>query len=132
MSSTYTDPELYSYSPSINPLQDFTQDLITIHPLPQEKKKKVKNIKKQKLEKKLSKIVSTSYVKVRNERKGIRLIKIKVLDLTAPLELDGDSESSDGGLLSAQYVVMDSADNIMEETEELVSKISRKLCGNDY
>lgn len=83
------------------------------------------------LEKKM-KFTSTSFVKIKHEKKGLRLIKIKIYDLTAASTEVFDSEPRDGDLISAQYVVTNTDDRIMEETEELVNKISRKMCEPNY
>lgn len=80
-------------------------------------------------EKKLNKL--TSYVKVKHDKNALRLIKIKVFDLTASPEAI-DDDSRDGDVISAQYIVTNVVDNIMDDTEELVGKISRKLGGSDY
>lgn len=60
-----------------------------------------------------------SYVINNQKKKGLRLLQIQVVDL---------SEDDNNTLISAQYVVSESVDNIMDEAERLVNKISKKLC----
>lgn len=57
--------------------------------------------------------------------KGRRLIKIEVLDLTGGTAEEG--EDSENVILSAQYVVSDPIDSIMDQTENLVNKISKSM-----
>lgn len=61
--------------------------------------------------------------------RGRRVIKIQILDIS---ESEHDSDSN--VLLSAQYVVKDSVvnDDIMDQTERVISNISKKLCGYSY
>lgn len=84
----------------------------------------------------------TSYVITKDQRKGKRLIQIQVVDLeneaAAYLRSSADttqcSEYSDNDsvILSAQYVMRDSIDEIMEHTESLIRTISRKITSDDY
>lgn len=77
---------------------------------------------------------TTSYVKTKTAKRGLRLIQINVFDLSSQgshSELF-DSDQKDGDLISAQYIVVDKDDDIMAETELLVNKISRQLCDNIY
>lgn len=57
--------------------------------------------------------------------KGRRLIKIEILDLER-------EASDDSPLLSAQYVVTEDTDQIVDQTEGLINTISKKLCGYSY
>lgn len=61
--------------------------------------------------------------------KGRRLIKIKIMDLEQEAAASDDEDST---LLSAQYVVVEHVDQIMEQTESLVNNISKKICGYSY
>lgn len=70
----------------------------------------------------------SSFVKTKMEKNGHRLIKIKVYDLNESPELS--NSENDGAIVSAQYVVVEPFDDIMDQTECLVSKISKKLCTN--
>lgn len=62
-----------------------------------------------------------SYVMKSTPIQGRRLIKIEVLDL----------ENTDS-LLCAQYVVTEHIDPIMDQTEAIISNISKKVCGYSY
>lgn len=68
----------------------------------------------------------SSFVKTKLERNGHRLIKIKVYDMNESPEVN--NSENDGAMISAQYVVVEPYDDIMDQTECLVSKISKKLC----
>lgn len=86
---------------------------------------------------------STSYVITREQRKGKRLLQIQVVDLENEAAAYSRSSAdttqcseynSDNGsvILSAQYVMRDSIDEIMEHTENLIRKISRKITSDDF
>ncbi|XP_028161954.1 uncharacterized protein LOC114353955 [Ostrinia furnacalis] len=75
-----------------------------------------------------------SYVITKNQ-KGKRLIKIEVIDIVSDTGSASSSEitdQEDNVLISAQYVVQDSYDEIMDLTDNLVQKISKKLCGDNF
>lgn len=63
--------------------------------------------------------------------KGLRLIKIQVLDLEST-QLVSDSVQDDSVLLSSQYVVKDVGDEIMNQTEKIICDISKKICNYSY
>lgn len=68
----------------------------------------------------------TSYIINREIRRGQRLIQIKIYDLMEGDESDSlDSESE---IISAQYVVMDPIDEILDSTENLINRISKQIC----
>lgn len=71
---------------------------------------------------------ATCYVKSKSEENGRRLIKIKIYDLKDSPEICDNT--NDGAVISAQYVVVDPYDDIMDQTECLVNRISKNLCGN--
>lgn len=88
-------------------------------------------------------VASTSYVITKDQKKGKRLIQIQVVDLEneaaaysrSSAETTQCSENdNDNGcvILSAQYVMRDSIDEIMDLTENLIKKISRKITSDDY
>lgn len=60
--------------------------------------------------------------------KGRRLIKIEIIDL----EQEAAASDDDTPLLSAQYVVTEHIDQIMDQTENLINNISKKICGYSY
>lgn len=88
------------------------------------KEKIKKNIRKQ--QKKTLSMRSTSYVITRAPKKATRMIKIEITDLITPLSSNEISESE--SVVSAQYIVSEPIDEIMDMTENLVNKICKKLC----
>ncbi|KAL0883314.1 hypothetical protein ABMA27_016725 [Loxostege sticticalis] len=113
-----------------DPLENFTQqyqELLKNQPIKLEKKRR----QKRELTKKKMNVSSKSFV-ISKEHHGIKLIQIKILDLQKePIVLSPDEEDiEDNVVLSAQYVVQDSVDEITDLTEVLVRKISKKLCGD--
>lgn len=64
-----------------------------------------------------------SYVMKSSLIQGRRLIKIEVLDL---------EKNHTDPLLCAQYVVTEHIDPIMDQTEAIISNISKKVCGYSY
>lgn len=70
-----------------------------------------------------------SYVINNEKRKGQRLIQIQVLDISEQQESASDNE--DAVVMSAQYIVSEPVDYVMEETLSLINKISKKLCGDN-
>lgn len=70
-----------------------------------------------------------SFVINNEKKKGIRLIQIKVLDISDHQTAASDSEEVI--VLNAQYVVSEPTDNIMDETQTLINKISKKLCDDN-
>lgn len=69
-----------------------------------------------------------SFVMSRLQRRGIKLIKISVVDLcnnnSQTIDSDSDSENV---IMNAQYIVQDCIDSVMDDTECLVKKISKSL-----
>lgn len=78
--------------------------------------------------------LNSSFVKSKISLKsGLRVIQIKVLDLLREGDIKDDiSEDDDRVALSAQYIVRDPVDNIMDSTESLISKISKSLVENKF
>ncbi|XP_028177330.1 uncharacterized protein LOC114365073 [Ostrinia furnacalis] len=119
-----------------DPLEGFTQEFpelssrLHAHACLQ---RKVKKPKHQKGVSKRRLGPTKSYV-IRKNQKGKRLIKIEIVDLS---EMGSASSSEiedqeDNVLLSAQYMIQDSYDEIMDLTDNLVQKISKKLCGDNF
>lgn len=78
-----------------------------------------------------------SYVFSRDRTNGKRLIQIKVCDLLSEracssLREPNEGEDKETLVLSAQYVVQEPVDEIMDFTETLIRKISKRLCGDSY
>lgn len=78
--------------------------------------------------------LNSSFVKSKVSLKsGVRVIQIKVLDLLREGDIKDDiGEDDDRVALSAQYIVRDPVDNIMDSTESLISKISKSLVENKF
>ncbi|XP_028164597.1 uncharacterized protein LOC114355777 [Ostrinia furnacalis] len=132
MTDVYDDFPQYAQ----DPLQQFTQqykDLFGVEStqIDQKRKKRVspKNNKR---------ITPKSFV-VCNEQKGFKMIQIKVVDLVCERDRANSNSSSSTSdadsecvLLSAQYVVHDAVDEIMDMTECVIKKISKKLTGSNF
>lgn len=75
-----------------------------------------------------------SFVVSRLQRRGLKLIKISVIDLCNNNNSQtSDSESeNENVVISAQYIVRDAMDSVMDETESLVKKISKSLIDSDF
>lgn len=58
---------------------------------------------------------------------GKKLIKIEIIDISS--SSDQNPVNEENVLLSAQYVVKDGYDEIVDSTESVINKISKKLCG---
>lgn len=78
--------------------------------------------------------LNSSFVKSRISLKsGLRVIQIKVSDLLREGDIKDDiSEDDDRVALSAQYIVRDPVDNIMDSTESLINKILKSLVENNF
>ncbi|KOB71782.1 hypothetical protein OBRU01_13313 [Operophtera brumata] len=96
------------------PLFDFT-----------DAEEKSPNPKKTKTLKRKSHKNKTSFVMNNTTRKGPRLIKIEVRDISVT------DDNVDKTILKAQYIVIDHHDEIMDMTESVVNKISKNLCESD-
>lgn len=103
---------------------------------PREKraKRKTDNIKNK------ARSTAKSYVMHRQRTKGLRLIQIKVFDIaneptgsfrSVTRESDVYGNEEDNMMLSAQYVVSEAVDEIMDMTETVIRKISKKLCSDN-
>lgn len=67
-------------------------------------------------------IPNTNYVMSKMPSKGNRLIRVQVFDLTMP--------EKEGATMSAQYHMTEPFDEIMDLTEKIISKISKKISDN--
>lgn len=106
--------------------------------------KRKKKGKTSRIQKKRKERASVSYVKTKADKRGYRLIKIKVYDLSecdtigsrikraGCVEAASESDGEDGALLSAQYIVKEPIDQILDQTESLVNKISKSLFNNNF
>lgn len=68
----------------------------------------------------------SSYVITKAPRRALRMIKIEIIDITGPQTCTNSEDS----VVSVQYVVSEPVDEIMDMSENLVSKICKKLCNN--
>lgn len=121
-----------------DPLENFTQqyqELFGAQPVESRTEKKGRS-KRDVPTKKKANISSRSFV-IRKDQKGSKLIQIKIIDLSSERSSlsqiqQTDVESADSVVLSAQYVVQEPVDEVLDLTESLVRKISKKLCGDSY
>lgn len=70
------------------------------------------------------KIITRSHIISKKSKQGQKLIQIKITDLTS------QDENDDNVIVNTQYVVTDVMDEILDHTEAVVRKISKKIC--DY
>lgn len=84
----------------------------------------IKKTKNKRQEVKTSEIDQKSFMISKGRNKGHKLIQIKVIDLTS-------REKEDDIVLSAQYVVKDIVDEVLNDTQNVLKKISKKLCDDD-
>lgn len=69
-----------------------------------------------------------SFVINNEAAKGNRLVKIQIINISDSVP-DQNDETGENVLLSAQYVASDGYDEIIDSTESVINKISKKLCG---
>lgn len=92
---------------------------------PKPKKRKALNIKNKIIKRNVGH--TPSFVINNEAGKGNKLVKIQIIDIR-----DGVPDTNDQDekvLLSAQYVANDGYDEIVDCTEGVINKISKKLCG---
>lgn len=114
-----------------DPLEDFSlryPDLSTRQQREETKEKKSKT-KRDTLKRKLP-LSSKSYVISKEKRKGTHLIQIKIFELKDSNECDVESE--DNIVISAQYMVNEGLDDIMDETKRIVNKICKNICNDNF
>lgn len=116
-----------------DPLENFTQqykDLFGSQSTEVKQKRKKRVVSRQP-----KKVPLKSFV-VSKEQRGIKLIQIKVLELTTDYDAGKTSSETaaknENVVLSAQYVVRDSMDEIMDMTECVIKKISKHLSGDSF
>lgn len=68
---------------------------------------------------------TSSFIITKVPRKGHHKIKIEIIDLNAQT---GSSTPSNDVAVSAQYIVCDVVDEIMDMSENLIKKICKKIC----
>lgn len=113
----------------------YPEDFDVMYHSKAESSKQVPKSKKlsQRREKRKRQNSAKSFVMSRLHQRGIKLIKISVIDLCnnniQPSDSDSDSENI---IINAQYIVKDAMDSVMDETESLVKKISKSLIDSDF
>ncbi|KAJ2938059.1 hypothetical protein O0L34_g19382 [Tuta absoluta] len=92
----------------------------------QAKRKKENVFRKKKRVKRSRPIMS--YIKTKEEGKGQRLIRINIFDISATSDAGtATQDGEDRAILSAQYVVVNPVDDILDQTVHLVHKISETI-----
>lgn len=109
------------------PLEDYDNDVIEFPVVTGQdaKNKNKKKVQKNKMEQR-KKLASSSYVITKAPRRALKRIKIEIFDISGgPASSSSNSENS---VISAQYIVSEVVDEIMDRSEKLVSEICEKLC----
>lgn len=147
-----TSPDFIFSQYAQDPLEDFTERFPPLKAEPQKPSRKNRCQKQTgRKPKKQNKKVYSSHIIEKPRRcepasfvlnsepcKGHRLIQIQIVDLSNSQQqrgittTDNAIEYEDSVLLNAQYVVKDATDEIMDQTERLISNISKKLCNYSY
>lgn len=102
---------------------------------PKQLQNKQKGPTKMKSTKKNNDRAKKSFVMSKDPYRGQRLIQIKIFDFTEcdneniNSELDSDSEFIS---VSAQYVVKNPVDEILDSTENLINKICKRMCNREF
>lgn len=95
------------------------------------KKRKGREEKKKPKNKNLKNRAKKSFVISKEARRGNRVVQIKIFDFTEctePNEHSSDESDSEYLSLSAQYVVSDPVDEILDSAESIIHKISKEIC----
>lgn len=89
--------------------------------------KQRRNLRNREINKKKSTSAPKSYVISQKPNRPLRLVKILVYDMSETNNLNIDYVREDSAVLSAQYVVTETIDEVMDQTESLINKISKML-----
>lgn len=128
-------PQFLSQVFAQNPYQDDDDDYVNDSDLVKKimnasqkaKTKKKQNKIQNKVQKRSVPGQPSSFVINKKPGKGSRLIKIQIINL---LENENkEVPESEDVILSAQYIADDGFDEIIDSTESVINKISKKLCG---
>lgn len=68
------------------------------------------------------KILNRSHIISKKSKRGQKIIQIKIIDISNP------EDSDDNIIVNTQYVVSEVVDDILDHTEAVVRKISKKIC----
>lgn len=111
--------------PNAQPFEDYDDALELSIPAGQESKEKEKKKKTQKNKMELRKKVqaSSSYVITKAPRRALKRIKIEIFNIIG----GQTSSTSEDSVVSAQYIVSEVVDDIMDKSEKLVNEICKKL-----
>lgn len=110
-----------------NPADDYDENLPIINvkktspKRPKRKTKKTGEIRHLR-----SSMRRSSFVLNREACKGRRLIQIKIIDIS-----DDNGESESDIVISAQYIVKDFTDRILDQTERVIKNISENIISDD-
>lgn len=134
----YIDP----FQSAQDPLEGFTEEFLKMQSAPKSKKTSQQR-RKMKCKTKKNIVAASGAIKSNKYRdvhsfvinsaptKGLRLIKIQVIQMDGSQRVS-DCVNDDCVVLSSQYVVKDVGDEIMDQTEKIISNISKKICGYSY
>ncbi|CAG9791197.1 unnamed protein product [Diatraea saccharalis] len=134
------DPHQYldSFQCAQDPLEGFTEDILKMQSSSKSLKRtrhnrKIKCKRRQsiQLDQTAKYCGPVSFVINSAPTKGLRLIRIQVIELDR-LQRISDSVNDNSVLLNSQYVVKDVGDEIMDQTEKIINNISKKICGYSY
>lgn len=126
-----SDSEIVFSQYAQDPYEGFSE-LCRTEPEQCKTKEKKQKLRRRETSKKQN--ATKSFVVSRLQRRGLKLIKIAVIDLcnnNGSQTSDSDSEN-ENVVISAQYIVRDAMDSVMDETESLVKKISKSLIDSDF
>lgn len=135
----YLDP----FQSAQDPLEGFTEEFLKMQSQPKSKKTSQQRRNKMKCKTKKNIAATSEAIKSNKYRdvhsfvinsapkKGLRLIKIQVIQMDGSQRVS-DCVNDDCVVLSSQYVVKDVGDEIMDQTEKIISNISKKICGYSY
>ncbi|KAG7294968.1 hypothetical protein JYU34_006886 [Plutella xylostella] len=107
-------------------LEGLDSDVELVRPVPQPQnivKKRLKTSRKRTAKE----MMTSSFVKCNTMRKGNRVIKIEVYDLN-----ECQDTTSESAVVSCQWVCEDPMDEILDLTENLIKKITKKMCDNNF
>lgn len=107
---------LSQYQDAQDPLEGLSQ----LFPIKQNNKKMLKRKRENPLDS-----FQTSFVINKEKTKGLKLIQIKITDLNSTPNNEQNNE-----IINAQYMVKDHVDVILDETENLIRKISKAIVNN--
>lgn len=118
-----------------DPLEGFSQRFPMIPPVTtpmtiNETKREKRHKKKRDLTQRKKRVLSKSFV-ISKESRGSKLIQIKIIDLSTPsiptAYCESECDDEDRTSVSAQYVVKEPYDEILDLTNNIIKKISKRL-----